>query len=316
MGKKAEFPAVFQSRLRSIVPAGIISNVLRGYEMGQPITGRANISRSNLKDIIKAFANERVEVVPHDEIPDAFTVIKGNFKKITETSLYKEGYIYLQSFSSQLPPLILNPKQGDRVLDMCAAPGGKTTQMAALMQNQGDILACETDQTRFERLEANVKRQEALIVKCLKVDARKLDPDRNGLFDRILLDAPCSSEGTFSLLEPKSFAHWNLDFVNQISQLQRQLIHTAGQLLNSGGTLLYSTCSLSPEENEVVLQDFLDKNPGFKLCSINMSYKALKGALPQWNGQKFDEQISRARRVYPSESTEGFFVALLKKEAS
>ncbi|EKD41861.1 MAG: RNA methylase, NOL1/NOP2/sun family, partial [uncultured bacterium] len=314
MAPKLQFPIEFQNRLRRIVPAGIISNVNRAYVEGQPITGRVNTLKSSIKDVVKSLAQERIEIVSSNEIPEAFVVIKGNFKKLTDTDCYQKGWIYLQSLSSQIPPFVLDPKPGDRVLDMCASPGGKTTQMAALMQNQGEMLACEPEQRRFERLESNVKKQGASIVRCIRLDALKLNLEQNGLFDKILLDAPCSSEGTFLLNEPPTWQHWSLGFIEKQAALQKRFLQKAIELLKEGGTLVYSTCALSPEENEGVLDFIVTNFPEMNLIEIASKFNFLKPPLTQWGGQAFSPQVSQARRIYPSVNFEGFFVGKLIKK--
>jgi len=304
-----KFPVLFLERLQKIVPKGLLPQVLDGYRADRPTTFRINNLKSNTQQVLDDLRRSGVEVQSIREIKDAYQVVKGSFKKLETSKSFEEGWIYLQSLSSQLPPLILNPQSGDRILDMTASPGGKTTQMAALMQNQGTLIALEPEDIRFKRLKFNCEKQGASIVECLQTRGESYESKP---FDIILLDAPCSSEGTFHVQNQNGYRHWSLDFVTKINKLQGALLERAIGLLKPGGKLLYSTCALSPEENEGIIQSALDAHLELKVVPIKFSAGTTIPSFSSWNGQKYS--FTGALRVLPSKMWEGFFVCLLQKK--
>lgn len=309
----ASFSPEFLAHLKRIVPPGLLPEVLRGYATDRPTTFRINTLKASVEAVLKDFKFNDLSIRPVRDIPSAHEILKGSHKKLVSTKSYEEGLIYLQSLSSQLPPLVLTPRPGETILDMAAAPGGKTCQMAAMMKNEGRIFALEPDPIRHDRLAHNVKVQGATCVTVVRTRGEKFVPPDSLLFDRILLDAPCSSEGTFSSCDPQSFRHWSEDFVLKKSSEQKKLAHAAAALLKPGGFLLYSTCALSPEENESVMEDLLTTHPEMQILDIPKTWPFLKPSLAQWNGIRFKPAIGKARRVYPSPVFEGFFLCLLQK---
>lgn len=309
-----KFAPDFLARLDQVIPPGIRSNVINGLSQEKPTTFRINTLKSSPEAVLKDLRSLGVSCEEVRDIPLAYKVVDGSYKKLSTSHSYEEGKIYLQSLSSQLPPLLLDPKPGEKILDMAAAPGGKTCQIAALMKNQGEIVACEPDQLRFERLNHNIKMQGATIVTTLKTKAEKLPETYHHYFDRILLDAPCSSEGTFVATQPQTHRHWNLKIVQDLSQLQWILLQKAFDCLRPGGTLVYSTCALSPEENEVNVTRMVQKYAG-QITVPDFPFKKtfLSLPLPGFLGQKFDA-LKNSRRIYPSAQMEGFFVSIFKKK--
>ena len=204
--------------------------------------------------------------------------------------------VYAQGLESMLAPIVLGPKPTWQVLDLCAAPGSKTTQIAALMKNQGIIYANEPVRDRFFRLKAVVELLGAN-VKLTSKDGRSFRGD--GAFDGILVDVPCSSEGRFCTDKPKSYAFWSVHKVHEMAHKQKGLLLNASRLLKKGGTLVYATCTFGKEENEDVVDWFLQKMEGqFKLQPID-----LKGI------SIYPSSLPLCVRVMPGELMEGFFLA-------
>ncbi len=216
-------------------------------------------------------------------------------EELRRTPLYEEGKIYLQSLSSMLPPLCLAPKTGESILDMTAAPGGKTTELAALSEGKALITACERDRTRFERLKFNLARQGAGRVTALCADALTLDEHFS--FDKILLDAPCSGSGTADGRPLRI----DSAYVERCARLQENLLKKALRLLKKGGTMLYSTCSVLKREDEQVLKNVLP--PNVRIEPIE-GFEGIP-RLPSMEGTVC---------VAPTQLYEGFFLAKLKKE--
>jgi tRNA (cytosine49-C5)-methyltransferase len=227
------------------------------------------------------------------------------------TKEHQLGYYYIQEPASMIPPIVLDPKSGELVLDMCAAPGSKTTQIAQLMNNEGLIVANDVSGVRLAPLGVNIQRLGILnVVQTLK-DSASIKWDFQ--FDKILLDAPCSGVGTIRK-SLKTINMWNPNTTKHIAKLQKRLLKTAWNLLKPGGTLVYSTCSTEPEENEEVISLFLDKTPDAKLQEIKLKSFVLSPAVLEFNGKNYNSEVKKTLRVWPQDNdTEGFYVAKLVK---
>ncbi len=223
------------------------------------------------------------------------------------------GYYYIQEVCSMMSVIALDVKPGDRVLDVCASPGSKTTQIAAKMNNTGTLIANDVKLDRLRILAANLERcgvMNSVVVRNDGVGLCSRLAKEGFRFDKILLDAPCSGEGTLRS-SAKTFLMWNLKVVEKISREQKKLIANAIKCLKVGGTLVYSTCTHSPEENEAVV-DFALKNFAVSLEKFNLPLKCRNG-VKEWEGNKYDLDISKICRIYPQDNdSEGFFVAKLK----
>jgi NOL1/NOP2/sun family putative RNA methylase len=222
------------------------------------------------------------------------------------------GYYYVQELSSMLSVIALKPQPGELVFDLCAAPGSKSGQLAAAMQNQGTLIANEVKLDRLRVLSATLERCGATNCIMTRDDAIGLCnrlADQNIKADKILLDAPCSGEGTLRS-SPKTFLMWNHRVVDKMGRLQKKLIASAFRALKKGGTLLYSTCTHSPIENEAVV-DFALKNFPVKLETISVPIKTRPG-ITTWEGETYSKEVTKCHRLYPQDNdSEGFFLAKL-----
>ena len=222
------------------------------------------------------------------------------------------GYYYIQEISSMLPILALNPQSNEFILDLFASPGSKTTQIAAKMNNQGTIIANDLKIERIKILSSNLERCGVTNTIITRNDAIALCSKlskANYKFDKILLDAPCSGEGTLRS-SPKTFLIWNLKVIQKLSRQQKKFIAFALKCLKKGGILVYSTCTHSPEENEEVI-DFALRNFPVKIESISLPLKCCQG-ITSWEGKIFNKEINKACRIYPQDNdSEGFFLAKL-----
>ncbi len=220
------------------------------------------------------------------------------------------GYFYVQSLASLLPPLVLNPQPGERVLDLAAAPGSKTTQMAEMMRNRGVILANDIDRKRLRALANNVDRMGSLCVVISEDDGTRMGERYPGFFDRVLLDAPCSAIGT--LHENREILRWwGPGKVRRLVGLQRKLILSAFDALRPGGEMVYATCTLTPEENEGVLAHLLALRPEARILPLpELPGVRIHPGLRSWRGTRYPPDVVRAGRLLPFENeTEGFFLA-------
>ena len=225
------------------------------------------------------------------------------------------GYYYVQEISSMLPMLTLAPQPGEIFLDLAAAPGSKTTQAAAMMNNQGTIIANDVNLGRISILSANLQKVGATNTIITRHDGVILCNKLKNLgmkFDKILVDAPCSGEGNLRS-NPKTFLMWNIKAVKKLGRIQKKLASSALEVLKSGGEMIYSTCTHSPEENEEVIQYLLD-NYDIETETISLPLKTRPG-LTSWQDSKFSNELKKACRVYPQDNnTEGFFLCKIKKK--
>ena len=222
--------------------------------------------------------------------------------QIKQLDIYKNGEIYLQSLSSMIPPLILSPQKDENILDMAAAPGGKTTQMLALSDNKAYITATEKNKIRAEKLKYNITKQNANRINVMVSDARNLDNFFS--FDKILLDAPCSGSGTLNINNEKQLSSFTEDLINRSSKFQSSLLEKAITLLKHNHEIVYSTCSILKAENENILQKFISKNK-IEIVPIDYSTFSDIPLLPT--------SIDGTLCISPSDLYEGFFVAKLRK---
>ncbi len=286
-------PAVFVDRITSFYPEINISDVFKK----KPISIRVNTLKSTTHDVIKQLDSLKISYEKISWCKDALLLPTATSKQVTESSLYKEGKIYIQSLSSMVPALVLNPQGGEKVLDMAAAPGSKTTQIAALMENKGEIIANDIDSNRIYRLKSVLLAQGVTNTITSRLPGQSLWTKYPEYFDKVLLDAPCSMEGKFDVSDPKTYSHWSLKKVKNLSKLQRWMLRSAVSATKIGGTIVYSTCTLSPEENEQVIDWILEKEKG----NIILEKISIEN-LPLIKGY-----------ILPSKTMEGFFVAKLKK---
>ncbi len=261
------------------------------------------ITQDTLQEILVK-KGVKLESIP--SLPNGLRVLESAFS-LGASLEYLLGYFYIQEESAQYPAQALNPRPGDVVLDMCAAPGGKTTQLAQLMQNQGTLIALEPINRRLKVILNHLERCGVTNTAVFNKDGRQAD-ELFMAFDKILLDAPCS--GNFVVdenwLNKRDFAG-----VETNARLQKQLIRTAISVLKDGGELVYSTCSLEPEENELMLDWMLQEFPDIKLQDIDIPGDP--GLTTVFNKQ-LNPEIKKARRFWPwKTNTQGFFVAKVKK---
>lgn len=253
---------------------------------------------------------------PIEWCENGYTIDEG-FELLRDSDLAQNGAIYIQNTSSWLPVVALNPSPKETVLDVCAAPGGKTSHIAALTKNAGDIIANDNSKPRLVRMRRNLERL-GVNAKLTLHDATTLTHKLDiGGFDKILLDAPCSGEGLVNLSDPSSLDTWSEAHIKRLSNLQKRILQQSWHLLRPGGRLVYSTCTSAPEENEIVIQWLLDRNDDAAIIAAPGINEATDSALMTWRERNFNNDMKNARRVLPNSSgAEIFFVALLEKRST
>ena len=269
----------------------------------RPVTLRINPLRATREEVLAQLnqAGAALREVPW--YADALVVENLREDALQALPLYEAGGIHLQNLSAMLPPLLLQAQPEETILDMAAAPGGKTTQIAALTGNQALITACEKNSVRAQRLQFNLQRQGATRVNVMQEDARHLDDLFS--FDRILLDAPCSGSGTVLLAEGEPQRRMTPDWLKKTADTQRVLLQKALRLLKPGHEMVYATCSILRMENEDVVRRALSRGDT-ELLPIDA---ALAGQLPQ-----LPTTLPGTLCVCPDGVHEGFFVARLRRK--
>ena len=219
------------------------------------------------------------------------------------------GYFYVQEAASMIPPIVLEPKPGEIVLDMCASPGSKSSQIAAMMENKGILIANDYKGIRLNPLGINI--QKSGLTNCI-ITLMMGQWFKNIKFDKILVDAPCSGTGTIRK-SFKTLRIWNPNMIRRLAGTQKQLTENAFNNLKENGILVYSTCSLEPEENEGVVDFLLGKYNNAKLEDIKLSIKRSNPIL-EFGEKKYNPEIKKCLRIWPQDNdTEGFFIAKIKK---
>ena len=306
---KSKMPLEFIEEIYKNFSPRIADKILIGMAEKRLTTLRVNTIKFNMGDLLKILQEENIEYENVEWYNDALIIKNADEKKIQNLDIYTNGYIYLQSLSSMIPPIILNPKKGEKVLDLTAAPGSKTTQMAAMMENDGYILANELDKIRCERLKYNVNMQGAEIVEVINMPGENVGEKYPNAFDKVLLDVPCSGEGRFLVSDEKTYKNWSTKQVQDLVEIQKQLFESAVKALKVGGEMVYSTCTLNLKENEEIV-NYAIKNLNVKVGEINIGLKDKAKGI----SKGYDSSLKNTIRVLPNKYQEGFFVAKLIKE--
>lgn len=301
MDKSQRIPEFLISLLKEQYGEEHAKRILDGYSKKRVTSFRVNNLKSNYKKIEEELKKNNIEFEKIVWNKDAF-IIKDVFQNvIEELDIYKNGKIYIQSLSSMLPPIILDPKEGEDILDMTAAPGGKTTQMASMTNNKANITACEMNSIRAERLKYNIEKQGARVF-AMQKDSRKIEDFFS--FDKILLDAPCSGSGTLSVYDNKIEKYFTEKLIEKSIKAQSSLLRKATKLIKAGKELVYSTCSILDVENENIVNEILKDN-NFEIVPIKFDGMEDLPLLPT--------KIKGTLCIMPNELYEGFFVAKIKR---
>ena len=271
---------------------------------------RVNTLKISVLELKKRLEKKGNELKPIEWIPYGFNIVKES-SNLGSSHEFLQGYYYLQNIASMLSAIILDPKPNDIVIDMCAAPGSKSTHLAQLMENKGTLILIERNLNRIPALEVNLRRMGIINSIVLNMDAINLS-NTNVKGDKILLDAPCTGEGLIRQ-DPSRKKSKRMKDIEKMASIQKKLLTTGLKALNSGGMLLYCTCSIAPEENEIVVDEVLNKSNNYNIVEISKNY-GVKG-LTNVFGVKLLEDLKFSQRLYPHlHDTIGFYYCLIKKE--
>jgi NOL1/NOP2/sun family putative RNA methylase len=284
-----------------------IDDFLKASETPLPKSIRANTLKIESRKLVKKLGDKGFRLKPMEWVENGFWIIESPYS-IGATEEYLKGYYFIQTGASMLPPILLNPNKNDVVLDMCAAPGGKTSHLAQIMGNKGVIISIEINKKRIISLRNNLSR-------CLVENTIILNMDANNFInfnlkvDKILLDAPCTGEGLIRDMPDRKYSRQMKD-IYFCSNNQKELISNAIKTLKKNGTIIYSTCSLAPEENEEVINHVI-KNHAVKILPLDIIGEP---GLTAFNGKEYHNSVKNAKRIYPHKyDSIGFFISKLKK---
>ena len=297
-----KIPDFLKDKLINQYGEDVYKKIFKGYMEKRVVTLRVNTLKSTVDRVCEELTKNNIE---YEKVAwgDIALVLQNNTEQdIQKLDIYENGEIYLQSLSSMLPPIVMEPKEGTDILDMTAAPGGKTTQIAALTNNNANITACEMNNIRIEKLKYNIEKQGATSVVVLQADSRTLSD--YFAFDQILLDAPCSGSGTIDLNNERTYKNFTQNLVEKSTKSQITLLKKALKILKPGHEMIYSTCSILQEENENILDKVL------KQCNAEIVPIEIKGIddIPL-----LPTKILGTLCVCPNKYYEGFFLSKIRK---
>jgi NOL1/NOP2/sun family putative RNA methylase len=288
--------------------------VEKGLKMSHSSTFRVNLSKAKPAEILESLENQGFRIIK-GPLANSYVIthLKGH---ISDTPEFIEGKIYVQELSSMIPPLVLDPQETDKIMDMASAPGSKTTQMADLTNSKAEIVALEKHPIRIKTLEHNIKLQGYENVRVVQGNGIKFDrrnPQYTEYFDKVLADVPCSTEGSINITNPRSYKNWNIHKRKDMSRIQKGILMSGIRMLKPGGTLVYSTCTYGMEENELVLEWLLEKMPELKIEKLDLKLQNTLNGIAKWEGKPLNAKIKNAARILPNEMFSGFFVAKIVK---
>ena len=287
-----QIPQFLKGKIEKEYGLEILNKIETGLIEEKPVTLRVNTIKSNAEKVKIELEKNNIEYEIVEWNKSAFIIKNVKEEEIRKLDIYNNGEIYLQSLSSMIPAIIIDPKERENILDMTAAPGGKTSQMAAIANNKVFLTACEKNKIRLDRLQYNMQKQGVKNINIMQEDSRKLSNYFS--FDKILLDAPCSGSGTENVFN----SNFTEELIKRSCKTQEELLTKALSILKHGGEMVYSTCSILKEENEEILNKVLKK---FKAQIVPIQIPKEIPVLPT--------SIDGVVTICPTKLYEGFFVA-------
>ncbi len=309
-------PQPFVERIHALFPDNA-DMIIQSFDKKRDTSVRLNTLKTSKEEIEAFLKQQNILYKCVEGISDALIMSTISTREITMLPIYTEGKIYIQSLSSMLPVLVLDPQPGDEILDMAAAPGSKTTHIAAYTNNTANITANDIDRQRIYKLKSVIEHQGAQHIDITHIPGQMIWQKYPEKFDKVLLDAPCSMEGRFDSADARSYEHWSPRKVKNLARLQHWLLRSALSATKVGGVIIYATCTLSLEENEEVIQWLLEKENGAVVVEeIQLANIPWIDGIVTYGNHKLDPSISKTKRLVPTDLFEGFYIAKLRKIAS
>lgn len=318
----------FWDRIEKIYSAEDIEIIKAWYNTEKRKTSfRVNTIKAKEEEILELLKENNLEVSKVSYLDNCYVLENWTEKDLWELELFENGKIYIQQIASQIPVQFMDLKENSKVLDTTAAPWSKTSQIAALTNNTSEIIAVDNNAIRIDKLNYTIKKQGVKKSLVFKTDAREVhEPlgeylelqgwakeDTGEYFDHILFDAPCTAEWRFNLNKEKSFAFWNETIFKKAYKLSKSILEEIIPMLKVDGTLVYSTCTLAPEENEAITHFILSNYPEMELVPVSIDSPYTRPGIKSFGKQVFRNDVVNTLRCLPSEETEGFYIAKFKK---
>ncbi len=311
---------IFLSRMASILqmPKGKVKHL---FFQRSRTTIRLNNLKNNPEHTYKVLTKTKSwKLQEVKNLEHTYFVNNKDKDEVANTQEYKAGHFYIQDLSSILSVYILDPKKGEDILDLAAAPGSKTTLISSLIDNQGKIVANDLDEKRIGRLNNVLHQFGSKNVEVTNKDGKILGKIYPNHFDRIILDALCSGEGRIYLAGRNPLRFWSIKMSNAMVKTQKELIESAFKSLSVGGTLVYSTCTLEPDENEGVVTHLLNKYENARMKDIEfvkdldpLLTDKITNGITKWSGNTYHQEVAKSIRINPSPEMMGFYIAKITK---
>lgn len=278
-----------------------VEELLKANNATPTLYMRVNTIRISVKNCIKLLSDTGYEVKQSDLVEEAL-LVKG-ISNLDQLDLLTKGFLYIQDIGSMLVGKVVAPKENDFIIDICSAPGGKATHLAQIMNNKGRIVARDIHEHRLELIDKNARRLGITIIEVEKMDGLKIDNKMIEKADKVLVDAPCSGLG---IIRRKPDIKYNMSkkSVEELINLQRKILTNSAEYVKHGGELIYSTCTINPNENEIMIEQFLQKNTNYELVDINKEHREM-----------FKNNSKKTIQLYPNmHNSDGFFIAKMRKK--
>ena len=307
-------PEKFLTRLDSYMPQDRQMQVKIALCHVRSVSFRTNTLRISPEELKSALESQGFILEQLPWYKDAFILQNKSKTQLMDTDLYRGGFLYIQNVSSMIPPLALDPQVANSILDMTASPGSKTTQIASLMGNQGEIVANDKSHKRLFKLLENLKQQGVTNTKTSAIPGEFLWKKYPEYFDKVLLDAPCSMEGRICCSDPDSYKDWSPRKNKELSNLQKWLLRSAITCTKVGGTIIYSTCAMDPLENEEVIDWVMKKmSDVVEIIPLSIPHLITDSGITAWARKTYLPDLAKTARIYPNDTMEGFFICKLRK---
>jgi NOL1/NOP2/sun family putative RNA methylase len=290
------------------------NDILKAYMTKRLTTFRLNSLKSLKIPVIIELKSKNILIENQKWYKDAYILLNSNLSDIQGLRSYIDGNIYIQSLSSMIPAIILDPKKNETILDIAAAPGSKTSQIAAMMDNTGLIIANDISRVRSYKLEANLLKLGVKNSKLTLLPGQIIWKKYPEYFDKVLVDVPCSMDGRIQLSDPKSYKDWSIPKIKKLAEIQKWILRSAISSTKPGGLIVYSTCTLDAEENEKVIEWILKKEKG-NIQLENIDIPGLTSCQKIFVSEDLyvTEEISKTFKILPDYIFEGFYIAKIRK---
>lgn len=316
-------PKFWESLKGSIPDEKIYNQVCQTFQQ-RPTTIRLNSLKADPKFTLQSLSDQGFQFKQSTFSDLAYSLQNKSKRELIDTQEYEQGHIYIQSYASQVPPLAMDIQPGQIVLDLTAAPGSKTSQIAGIMDLKGELHANDVSKVRFFKLKHNLEKLGVTDTSKPQNDQFCQIHNRHGgdlcqkfpdnYFDRILLDAPCSGECRFVEDRPKTFQYWSHHKVKEMVSKQKKLLQACWPKLKPGGILVYSTCTFAVPENEKMVNHLYKKFPDQpKVIDFNLTGLNKIPSIIEYKNKQFHPDILNTLRIMPTDEIEGFFIAKIQK---